>query len=220
MEQILDSGKSVFFGQSLQEAEKLFSCKAEDFHLPKISRPGIDKIIKLKNVILRFDTDRLVDIEFKHPYQFINPPTPYPEQWRNFNPIGEKRIFGGMSRDDFLSYLAAWEERAKGLGIEKTESGDRTDNQYSMSAMHNEYMDGIHISTGSTRRTGGKGKWSDGWGLFFATTNHSKITGTTAGTLLSLSAFRDEFNTVARRIVKLSPDLPPHGTTPWTSSEE
>jgi hypothetical protein len=220
MRQVLDNGESVYFGQSVTEVEELFSCKAVDLVLPKISRPGIDKVIKLKNVTLRFDSGRLLDIQFEHPYQFINPPTPYPEKWKNFEPIGKMKIFGGMSRDEFLIYLNVWEERVKSLGMEKTNGSDRTQNQYSTNlSKRDEFMDSIHISLGSARRTGGHGRWSDGWNLSFATDYDHKRKGMLTGSLKRISAFRDEFNTMARHIMNLSSELPPHGASPWTSKE-
>ena len=111
MKQILDSGEIVAFGQDLGEVEKLFSCAAIDNPL-RIARKDTDKIIKIKDATFWFDSRRLTSMDFRHPYQFRNPLTPYPEDWKNFPTIGKTKIFGGMSRDEVLWYLKVWEERA------------------------------------------------------------------------------------------------------------
>src|SRR5438105_11221226 len=108
---ILDDGNVVRFGQNLGEVENLFSCHAID-STGLIARKSIDRRIDIKNASLEFDSGLLSRITFKEDYQFINPPTPYPEPWKNFPVIGSQRVFSRIPRDGFLSYLAAWEERA------------------------------------------------------------------------------------------------------------
>jgi hypothetical protein len=204
MRQILDDGKAIAFGQSLEEIEQMFALRAIDIPI-RIARKGIDKSLKTESLSLEFDSGKLKRIQFEGTYDFKNPPTPYPESWKNFPVIGSTRISGRMSREQFLTYLKAWEERANGLGAERTEAGDDlTANQYSVAIMQENFMDFytdmIVVNMGPSRRAGGGGLWCDGWILFFATeTDHHK-SGIEVGRFKSLSAFRDEFNTVARRI--------------------
>jgi hypothetical protein len=106
-----------------------------------------------------------------------------------------------MARKDFLSYLTAWEQRAQNLGAEKLELGDLTSVQFAVSIDQDEFVDMIHVSMGPPRRAGGGGIWCDGWTLFFTMESDRRDVGETIGILQTLSAFRDEFNTVARRPV-------------------
>jgi hypothetical protein len=123
MSQILDDGRTIAFGQHLEEVEELFGCKAGDIPM-RIARKGIDKSLKTDNLSLEFDSGKLKRIRFEGGYEFKNPPTPYPEPWKNFPSIGTTRISGGMIREDFLAYLKGWEERAKTMGAEPVEAGE------------------------------------------------------------------------------------------------
>jgi hypothetical protein len=193
----LDGGEVVWFGQSLREIEELYSCKAIQGNL-RYSRKGIDMIIKLKNVLLEFDSGRLKVIEFTHPYEFVNSLAPYKEQWKNLDPVDGTGISGGMSRVHFISYLRSWEERAKELGAKSCNFDDLFGNQYLISFEKNTFRDMIHVSLGPSRRTGGRGRWSDGWTFFFTIDSVHKMADKKPGVLESISCFRDEFNTVAR----------------------
>jgi hypothetical protein len=197
MQQTLDNGKVVYFGLALRRAEELLSLQATDHPLPGKPKGG-NKALDLGDVYLCFDNGRLRDIEFRYPYQFTNSPAPYPEHWKNFMPIGEKKIHGNIFRDELLEYLAAWEKRAAALGVEKMALGDLSSCQYSISFERNQFRDMIHISMGPSRRTAGQGIWCDGWTLFFAVESDFEAHGEERGLLKSLTAFRDEFNTAAR----------------------
>ena len=204
MSQLLDDGKVISFGQSLEEVERLFGCEAADIPI-KIARKGIDKSLKTGNLSLEFDSGKLKRMCFECGYDFKSPPTPYPEPWKNFPVIGAARISGKMLREDFLAYLNAWEERAKAFGAEPVEAGeDLASEQYSVAIIQEDLMgvptDMAVVNMGPSRRAGGGGLWCDGWVLFFATESDSKESGVEVGHLWSLAAFRDEFNTVARRI--------------------
>jgi hypothetical protein len=109
MSQILDDGKIIAFGQSLEEIEGMFGSKAIDVPI-RIARKGIDKILKTGNLSLEFDSGRLKRINFEGDYEFKNPPEPYPEPWKNFAAIGPTTISGKMSRTKFLTYRTAGEE--------------------------------------------------------------------------------------------------------------
>jgi len=203
MSQILDDGKTIAFGQRVEEVERLFGCQATDIPI-RIARKGIDKSLKAGNVSLEFDSGMLNRIQFEREYEFKHSPTPYPESWKNFVAVGPARILGRTSREDFLAYLKAWEERAKTLGAKPVEAGeDLGSEQYSVGIIQDDLigspMDMIVVNMGPSRRAGGGGLWCDGWCLFFATESDRQQTGVEVGRLQSLSAFRDEFNTVARR---------------------
>jgi hypothetical protein len=190
---VLDDGNALRFGQEIEEVESLFSCHAIDNPAP-IARKTIDKIIKTANLELDFDSGRLRRVTFALDYQFVNPPAPYAEDWKNFPIIGSCRVFGRMSRDMFLSYLSEWEQRAISLGAEKVEMGDLTTEQFAVSICRDQYWDAVCVNLGPSRRAGGGGIWCDGW---IATFENPKAK-FDVGTLEELSAFRDEFNTVAR----------------------
>jgi hypothetical protein len=198
MTQLLDSGELVTFGQDVKEVENLCSRKVE----PTISRAyrqGIDTVINLPDVSLRFDTGRLVAIEFQFRYQYEQVLTPYREEWKNFVPVDGTRISCGMPRRAFLAYLGAWDKRARSLGARRRQSGDLASGEYAIMVDRTSYCDMIHVSLGPTRRTGGSGRWCDGWTALFTTELDRHRFGGTVGLLESLAAFRDEFNTFARR---------------------
>lgn len=203
MSQILDDGKAIAFGQSLDEVEQMFAVKAIDIPI-RIARKGIDKSLNTGNLSLEFDSGKLKRIQFEGEYDFKNPPTPYPETWKNFPVIGATRILGKMDREEFLTYLKAWEERAKTLGAERTEAGDDlAQNQYAVAIMQDNFMDFytdmIVVNMGPSRRAGGGGLWCDGWIMSFATESTHQKNSVEVGRLQHISAFRDEFNTVARK---------------------
>jgi hypothetical protein len=111
MSQILDDGRTIVFGQSLEEVEQLFGSKAMD--IPnRIARKGTDKSLKTGNLSLEFDSGKLKRIIFESEYEFKIPPQPYPEAWKNFPAIEATKISGKMVREDFLSLL----ERMGGEG--------------------------------------------------------------------------------------------------------
>ena len=196
MKQQLDTGEIVFFGQSEQDVEKICSRKAIPENL-SISRKGVDTIIQLDRVTLGFDRQRLVRIEFKPGYQYENPLTPFPEQWKNLTPIDGKRICSDIDREEFLNYLARWEERALALGLFKIQRDQLAENEFSVSFEKNEVLDMAYLSMGPTRSASRRGKWCDNWTVFFTQTEAGRTP-----KLSSISAFRDEFNTAARNITE------------------
>jgi hypothetical protein len=179
----------------------MFGCKASDIPI-RIARNGVDKSLKTENLSLEFDSGKLKRIQFEGEYEFKNPPEPYPESWKNFPALGATRIFGQMPRRDFLSYLKAWDQRARTLGGRRIQAGgDLRDQEYSIGVVRDDFVDMIVVNMGPSRRAGGGGLWCDGWCLFFSLESDHQKSGIEVGRIQSLSAFRDEFNTVARRIV-------------------
>ena len=203
MSQIVNDGKTIALGQSLAEIEEICGFTATDIPV-RIARKGIDKSLKAENLSLEFDSGRLKRIRFEGDYKFKNPLEPYSEPWKNFDGIGSTRISGKMSREEFLAYLKKWEDRAKTLGAEQVEAGeDLGAEQYSVGIMQEDLMgfaiDMVVVNMGPSRRAGGGGLWYDGWALCLTTKSHHQQAGVEVGRLTSLSAFRDEFNTVARK---------------------
>jgi hypothetical protein len=194
---LLDDDQPLSFGQKLEAIEKLFSTRAIDDRSP-VSRAGIDKIIKIPNVVLHFDSGLLRRIRLLHEYRFKNPPTPYPEPWKNFPVIDSHRVKSRMKRDEFLLYVDNWKNRARSLGAEECIFGDLGPSQFAVSSNRDTFFDSVRISMGPTRRAGKtqRGIWCDGWSAYFSITNQQKLN---VGELQELDAFRDEFNTVARR---------------------
>jgi hypothetical protein len=196
MSLILDDGTQLRFGQDLREVEAHFSRQAHDIPM-RIARPGIDKQLELETFSLEFDSGRLRKITLKAGYKYFNPPTPYSESWKNFPSIGSRKISEGMPRRAFLVYLAAWKRRAANLGAKRTQVGDFSGQQFSVSFQRDSFVDMVLIDMGPSRRARGGGIWCDGWIATFALPDSPS--GTVPGTLESLSAFRDEFNSVARK---------------------
>lgn len=128
-------------------------------------------------------------------FRFIHPLTPFPEDWKSLVPIEEKRIVKGISRDNFLSYVSAWQERAQTFGAQCVERGDLEAHQYSVCVKRDKLIDAVHIAMGPSRRTGRGGIWSDGWHAFFGTIATPEGIPSYTGVLYSLSGFRNEFNT-------------------------
>jgi hypothetical protein len=201
MTQILDDGKTISFGQSQEKIEQLFGCKAIDKPI-RIARKGIDQSLKTGDVSFEFDSGKLKRIIFESEYGFRNPPQPYPEAWKNFPIIGATGVSRKMSRDEFLSYLDEWEKRAKASGAERVEAGeDLNERQYQVGIIRDDFADMVVVNMGPSRRAGGGGLWCDGWCLFFATESDHQQPRVETGRLRSLSVFRDEFNTMARRVM-------------------
>jgi hypothetical protein len=196
-EQLLDDGKVLHFGQTLDEVSAMVGGVPKD-EVPPIGRKGVDKRIELRGVTLGFDTGRLDEIKFTDEYGFKNSLTPYKENWKNFEPTGKLKLSQHMTRSEFLDYLALWEEQAKRLGKTKTNEGELTAGQYCITLTKNEFFDMVHITFGPTRSTGKGGLWADGWGISFTTGSDTEFRGVKAGILRSVTAFSDEFNTRAR----------------------
>jgi hypothetical protein len=190
-EQVLDGGECVHFGQVIEQVEEAFRVSAIDNPSP-VARRGVDKKIRGKTFALEFDTGRLKGIEFLKDYLFKMPPEPHSEEWKNFCSFGENRIKTRMTRDEFITYIAAWEVRARELGAEKVGSPDLQNDQFRFIFDKDEFTDMFNLAMGPSRRSGGGGIWADGWTAFFSTRNDVTL-------LDSISAFCDVFNSVARR---------------------
>jgi hypothetical protein len=196
MSLILDDGSELHFGQKLEEIECRYARSATDIPL-RIARKDIDKIVDIAGVQLHFDSGLLVRVTFTKDYRFVNPPMPYPEEWRNFPEINSRRIYNRMPREEFLAYVSEWENRALALGAVKVPMGDLTGQQFAVSTLRDECADWVSVNFGPSRRAGGGGIWCDGWNAFFGPKTEKEQA--EIAKLERLCAFRDEYNTVARR---------------------
>jgi len=197
MNQQLDSGEVVRFGQRVEEIEKLFSVKAVEKR-SRVARKGIDTEIKTGQVELDFDCGRLKRISFSKEYQFKTALVPFVEPWKNLPPIDAHALRPRIPRYEFLHYLTAWEERAKKLGVDKLDLDDLRKDQYAISFTCDAFVDAIHVSMGPSRRSAGGGVWCDSWNFSFDVNLGQKMPRTADALLNSVSVFRDEFNTFAR----------------------
>jgi hypothetical protein len=75
MSQVLDNGRTIAFGQDLDEVEQTFGIKAEDDPSP-VARKGVDKLLRTALLGLEFDSGKLDTITFEQGYEFRNPPSP------------------------------------------------------------------------------------------------------------------------------------------------
>lgn len=197
---ILTGGYDVAFGDRIEYLEKIFSIQATD-NPSRVARHPQDKIIETKNVCFEFDNGRLRTIRFKDHYVFERDLTPYPESeaWKNFPVLGFKRIFRKMHRDEFVAYVGKWQARAASLGAQRIDGNNIASTEYDISIHIDQFLNSIHISMGPSRRAGGGEIWCDGWTAFFAHKRDGRLLPQDECVLESLSVFRDEFNTVARR---------------------
>jgi hypothetical protein len=113
--------------------------------------------------------------------------------------LGDKSLKLGMNKQDFTEYLAAWENRADSLGAQRKSTEELKEKEYAISMKTDHFVDSVFISMGPTRRTSKGAIWGDGWSIYFTTdTTLNRLKRRRAGMLGSISAFRDEFNTMGR----------------------
>ena len=199
--QSLDDGTQVWFGQKIEEVSALAGKPAVD-NPSSVARKGIDKQIRLKGVTLSFDSGLLQRMVFSDNYQFKNPPCPFVESWKNFEPIEGKSIKSHMTRAEFLAYLALWESRAKARGKTKVDFREMAEGQYRVSFTKESIIDMVRISFGPSRSMGRGGLWHDSWRACFTTEGSVRlfrVRDKPVGVLDFLSVNEDEFNTNGRR---------------------
>lgn len=196
--QKINSKVSIRFGQPQQEVEKILKRKAVPSTSP-IARPAKDLVLEVKGIQLEFDSGVYNQITFEEGFDFRIPLQPFPHAWQNFDPIGELRLKAGMKKADVLAYFQAWEARARAAGAKRYDGGRLlAEGEYSVNVTSDETIDMIHIGLGPERSTGKGGSWGSAWTIFF-NGDLDKMLGRRPGTLKSVSAFADDFNTRARR---------------------
>lgn len=196
--QVLSGDQKVHFGQTLAEVERLFGKSAvQDPSV--VARKGLDLKIDLPTTELSFDSGKLSDITFKRNYQYPESMTLFRQEWRNLSPVENLKLNPGMKKTEFLKYLELWEARARAAGAERRIGGVLTkSNEYVIKITQDKWSSSVHISYGPHRETGRGGVWSDGCHVSFATQRSAELYDVRFGTLLYVSLFCDEFNTVAR----------------------
>jgi hypothetical protein len=203
---VSNDGKQFYFGQDLAEVEKIFGVSARQ-HLPETARAAQNqRILETKELILTFDTGKLMHMEFLQDFNFERPLTPYADDWKNLDCLPFKKE---MSREEAVGHLSTWEKRVSVLGARKIECGDDlSSNEFSTYSFNEEDEDmktlGIDwnvfgINMGKSRRTSRGGLWTDGWSIEFTTARDAKLNQRPIGRFRSVSAFCDEFNTAARK---------------------
>ena len=119
--------------------------------------------------------------------------------WKNLDPIDDKSIEIGMNFCEVEVYLRLWATRAKAYGMKRRRTPYLGKNEFQIYFIKMDDYQTFGINFGTSRRVGphGIGSWSDGWiGSFVAASKTSQRL--PLGALNSLSAFCDEFNTMAR----------------------
>ncbi len=197
--QKINRADSVRFGQTQAEIERMLKAKAVPDN-SGIGRPNKDFVLSHHGIKLEFDSGRLENITFNAEFDFNIPIVAFIESWRNLDAIGGIRITSGIKKPNFLEYLAAWEARAKKLGIRRYDGNELLkEGEYSVRATEQKFMDMIHISFGPERSTGKGGSWGSGCSIFFLTPDEASLYGRKPGTVDTISVTCDEFNTHARQ---------------------
>ncbi|MES2697337.1 MAG: hypothetical protein V4773_27980 [Verrucomicrobiota bacterium] len=181
-------GTTVELGEPLSAVE----AKAKDKALDSDNgRRGVDKKIMTPPAIFEFDSGRLWRVTLLQ-LQYVAPSLrPFSEEWRNFVPIGERRIKTQMTGVDFDAYLAAWRQQAEAAG--KQENVDYWIKEVGSTVMGRQ----VGITLGPRRRFVGTGKLGgDTWLFSFLPESQSKyFPDLPKGTLKGVIVTGDEFST-------------------------
>jgi len=192
----------VHFGQSMTEVEHMLEQRARPESTEGMSRPGIDFTVTTGSVMLHFDTGKLDRITLDYAFDFSMPLIVYDVSWRNFDAIGKLHLTKGMTKADFVKYLAAWEKRAQAQGAVRSANHDGLlrDREYDIdSTVVEPLFDAILIGFGPERSIGKNGSSGDSISVSFVTAGMAPVDRRKAGTLDSVTFFCDEFNTRSRR---------------------
>ena len=197
--QYLGNRIEVYFGQSMSDIEGLVGKSAAPGKSP-VARPSVDYEIEIPGVNLSFDTGRLQSMRFFQPYDFRIPINSYPESWRNLDRTDDHAIRSGMTKEEFMAYLRAWQAGASEAEATYSSSDDLLqDGEYEINdGRDREIVDMVSISLGPHRRTGRGGVWGDGCHIFFVIPESSAAFSQKVGQLQSISVSCDKFNTCAR----------------------
>jgi hypothetical protein len=159
-QQPIEEGKTVRFGQTVEEIQRLFPGEPTEINQPG-ARTGIDRRIVAKRVNIDFDTGRVAQLHFRANFPFeAQPLTPFPEPWKNFEPMDEVRLKRQMTRDEFMVFFDAWEKRAAAMGR-------RRDADFRVIEKDGERLDTLTIWMRPSRAGPNGATWSDGWRVAF-----------------------------------------------------
>ena len=191
----------VHFGQSMGEVERMLEQRVQPADTDGTSRPGIDFTVTAGSVQLDFDTGKLDRITLDYAFDFSTPLTVYAVSWRNFDAIGGLHLTKGMTKADFVKYLAAWEKRAQAKGAVRSAKHDSVlgNREYDIdSTVMEPLFDMILIGFGPGRAIGKNSSSHDSISVSFVTAGMAPVDRRKAGTLDSITFFCDEFNTRSR----------------------
>jgi TonB family protein len=187
----------VRFGDALTDVESRLGMRAQA-DLSPIARRGEDHVLWAGPVTLKFDNRKLVEIAVRSDFDFRLGLAPWAEPWRNFDAIGSLQITAATKKAEFLTYLAAWQERAARAGARKVErTGLLQAGEYAVTITDDGIIDMIQIAFGPERSAEAGGTWGDGIAINFvpAQSDHLKRK---PGTLTGITFSCDEFSTQNR----------------------
>ena len=195
-----DISKTIYFGMDVSEAEKILGANLKnDPH--SMAKPGIEKIISTKELILRFDSGKLKQMEFTEYFDFGLPLSPFKEEWKNFSTFNDLKIKVGMEFIQFQKIVQLWEEALQKSGLKKIEKGGLEGREYRINFISNKLFNTCHIALGPSRKTSKGGLWQDAWHFDFSPDKPLRgglMHGFGPNHLIKITAFNDEFNTFAR----------------------
>ena len=152
----LEDGTHLRFGQLRAEVERLTGATAT---IPGGLSPTntASPRVSLREVSVDFSGDRVRGISYT---RWSHPPAPFPEAWKNLDPIGDLQVTRDMTPEQFKAYLAAWEDRAQGLGYAR-------DKHYTVRETSTERSQGFLISLPPSRTSLGGARRMDSWSVSF-----------------------------------------------------
>jgi hypothetical protein len=188
-----DSEEGSLCTRGVLHVKRCLSCRRRSTHNKRRSI--------IKDVTLEFDSGRLNDITFNESFDFGIPLSPYTDEWKNPPIFADTRLRGAMPMDAFERYLARWKADLIKKGFQEVEGvHSLKENEFSMRHSQDKFSNSFHLSFGPSRQARGGGLWMSGWHFAFSTDIDVLLgRGRKAkDSLMQVSAFNDEYNTVAR----------------------
>lgn len=178
----LADGTRLYFGQELAEVEILTGAKASAGSIRPAAGSAPNLKLSLREVTLEFEGGYLRGFGFR---RFKELPAPFPELWKNLDPIDGSVVALGISERAVREYLDRWESN---LGQQQL----KRDRDYRIDESRTENSVSIFIRMASQRRAK-SGRWIwDTWLLLF---NPSGRGAEREQRLVSLEARRGELST-------------------------
>jgi hypothetical protein len=110
--------KTVSFGSSVEEVEEKLKCKST---VDSLYKPvGAVKEISCLGMVLRFDHDRLNELQFRQGFNFSLPISPFENP--DLNPPREIKIFTGMTFDSFSEVIESWKSHLTRLSFHELQT--------------------------------------------------------------------------------------------------
>ena len=187
----LDNGTPVPFGAPVEPLAQRLDERA--FEVER-GRPGLDWNLATNTAVLEFDTGKLWRVTFKPAHRFEHPLQAFADDWKNFDPIGARKITQFMPNDEFMAYFQAWTERARA-------AGKRENTDYWVKHTPSDRLgDTLTITFAPRRRLVGTGEVTgDSWTFRFnGETDHRYHRERPLRSLKDVAAACDTFNTKLR----------------------